>query len=312
MTEYFNFDSVKSETLRIEKRIYTPVIMKKIITDLNPYNREISANKVTYYKGLIRRNVFSLNGDSSPFIFDCDGMLLDGQHRMQALIALKKDAVFVTIYGYNSNARFYFDQGKVRSNKDLAHMAGINFRHKFALVWAKGVYTGSDYPNPSNTMVLNTAKHCHDELEFLCNQVVKHQQNVTRYKSMVNAQLFKSPALKALFYEDWDKIAQFCRIFDTATLEKGANPAPILLFNEATKVGKITNLRSKADKEAWFNLTMHAIYCFCRDEFFSIDSNPNINYYPLPFVDNMEDNYNRNRVTESRHYCSSKVNSFLQ
>jgi hypothetical protein len=82
-------------------------------------------------KSRIRRYAQGMTNDewvvAQPLLFDHEGSLIDGQHRMQAVILSKKTVEFLIVKGYDRDLVFgkLDDVGK-RTLRDWLHIMGVN------------------------------------------------------------------------------------------------------------------------------------------------------------------------------------------
>lgn len=87
-----------------------------------PVNRPLSDNHVRYLTGTIRRGEWKVNGETIKF--DESGALIDGQHRLQAIIAADTPIRSFVIYGAEVGSFDTLDGGKKRSLGDTLAIGG--------------------------------------------------------------------------------------------------------------------------------------------------------------------------------------------
>lgn len=114
----------------------------------NPHNRKISNTLVVQYTQLMQRGEWKFNGD--PIRVNGDGSLIDGQHRLSAIVASGQPQRCVVISGLESDAFKTIDCGKKRSTGDMLSIRGYGGAvHGLAaagralLVYETGVYWNS-------------------------------------------------------------------------------------------------------------------------------------------------------------------------
>ena len=100
-------------------RIY-PDIARELIEKRNPTNRSIKSTKISQLICDIRNGNFALNGET--IIFSDTGHLLNGQHRLTAVIEADMSITTLVVTGIHSLARRTMDQGKMRGAGDVLHM----------------------------------------------------------------------------------------------------------------------------------------------------------------------------------------------
>lgn len=87
----------------------------------NKNNRTVSQRHVQALARLMTQGNFKFVGD--PIRFDVDGNLLDGQHRLEAILASETEHRMVVITNLDPESNLYMDAGKVRSTGDQMKIA---------------------------------------------------------------------------------------------------------------------------------------------------------------------------------------------
>lgn len=82
----------------------------------NDNNRSISKKHVALLASQMARNEFHFVGD--PIRFDVDGRLLDGQHRLHAIVESETAQSMIVVTGLPPESQIYMDQGRRRSPGD--------------------------------------------------------------------------------------------------------------------------------------------------------------------------------------------------
>jgi hypothetical protein len=112
----------------------TPGMAAQMLS-FNVHNRPQSGKKVESYADLIRRGLWKLTGEM--IIFDSNGVLQDGQHRLMAIYISGIPTKLDLIFGNDPEAFPAIDQGKVRTSADICSINGYgNARHRAALALA--------------------------------------------------------------------------------------------------------------------------------------------------------------------------------
>jgi hypothetical protein len=108
----------------------TPAKAKKMLLT-NHANRRLTPGRVEQFVGAMQRGEWTLNGE--PLQFNGDGTLLNGQHRLEALVQADMPQDFVIVRGVESDAQATMDQGQKRSLTDILQMRGVKFSTTIAL-----------------------------------------------------------------------------------------------------------------------------------------------------------------------------------
>jgi len=107
----------------------TPEIADQLLAS-NVRNRPLSISKVKEYAGQMRNGDWKYNGESIKI--SSDGIILDGQHRLQAVIMSKSPIVSEIIYNLPSDSFDTIDVGKQRSGGDIFAINGVQYANRTA------------------------------------------------------------------------------------------------------------------------------------------------------------------------------------
>ncbi len=108
---------LKLNTVRVTPKMATEWL------EANTHNRPVSDKKVRDYATAMREGKWMLNGET--IIFDKNGVLADGQHRLWACITSEVAFETVVVGGVLSDAFASIDTGMKRSGKDVLHIDGM-------------------------------------------------------------------------------------------------------------------------------------------------------------------------------------------
>ena len=136
----------------------TPELARKWLK-MNEKNRRISKRRVSVYSRDILNGTWSLNGESIKF--DTEGKLLDGQHRLEAVIEANTAAEFLVVKGLRPETQTTMDTGRKRSLKDVLSMEGVvnpavvSAVAKKAILWDAGDRRFSGNTQPTHSELLD-------------------------------------------------------------------------------------------------------------------------------------------------------------
>jgi hypothetical protein len=109
---------------RFSRVTVTPTLASKWLKDFNyTDNRPIAIGWVDYLARQMDKGLWQDNGE--PLIFDGEGNLLDGQHRLAAVIKSGKQQTFDVRRGVETHAFTTIDQGRNRSPAQVLGMLGV-------------------------------------------------------------------------------------------------------------------------------------------------------------------------------------------
>lgn len=101
----------------------------KVLLDASGFkNRPINTRRLRLYAEEMRNGDWKENGES--IIIGADGSIVDGQHRLQALILADKTIGFIVVRNVNPNVFDTIDSGRNRSGADTYAVAGVPKYHK--------------------------------------------------------------------------------------------------------------------------------------------------------------------------------------
>lgn len=110
--------------------------------------RPLSQATVDNYVDVMRRKDWAFNGD--PIRFNEDGALIDGQHRLQAIIKSGVAQKMLVIHGLGDDTFETIDVGKKRSHGDLLAICGhtdgvmLGAMARGLIIYESGVYWASE------------------------------------------------------------------------------------------------------------------------------------------------------------------------
>ena len=123
-------DWLQSSVERGRKEIFTDRAtitpgMALAILERNPDNRNISPMKAEHYARDMASGNWVENGET--IIISKDGLLNDGQHRLQAVIDSNSVVPFLFVFGVPRETRTTIDQGRARTAGDFLAMDGVHY-----------------------------------------------------------------------------------------------------------------------------------------------------------------------------------------
>lgn len=109
--------------MKTEIMVVSPAIARTWIDSTSSKNRSLSAQRVRAYAELMKSGRWLMNGES--IIIDDNGNLIDGQHRLHAVIRSGASVKMVVVRGVDPGTFKTIDVGKKRCPGDVLHVAGI-------------------------------------------------------------------------------------------------------------------------------------------------------------------------------------------
>ncbi len=134
--------AVSSIAISSKIEFITPEEARKILSK-NTNNRPLKIGTIRYYKQLIERGLWELNGESIKIAKD--GTLLDGQHRLEAISQSNVGVQTFVIRGLEKDVFTSIDAGKSRNHGDYLSIAGHSGNVKVLAAAARiAMFFGND------------------------------------------------------------------------------------------------------------------------------------------------------------------------
>ena len=103
--------------------VWTPDKATEMLEEHNSHNRNFTKGNVDKVKSAILSGEWLVNGET--IIISSCGLLMDGQHRLKAVVETGISIPMLTCYGVDKNAFPSINVGKVRSANDAFSIANI-------------------------------------------------------------------------------------------------------------------------------------------------------------------------------------------
>ena len=110
-------------------QLVTPAIAAEWIGSMRP-NRALKLTTVLAYARQMKAGLWGETGE--PIKFDNEGCLLDGQHRLQALISADVDLELCVVSGLDIISQNYMDSGIKRTIGDALSLDGLSYGMQLA------------------------------------------------------------------------------------------------------------------------------------------------------------------------------------
>lgn len=110
----------------------TPELASDLLNFNMENNRNITESYVASYARLMKEGRW---GISAPLMFSDTGCLIDGQHRLSAVVRAQAPQCFLVILGLPSKVAGNIDRGRRRSSIDVTRMGGMT--------WVKNVHAST-------------------------------------------------------------------------------------------------------------------------------------------------------------------------
>ena len=222
---------IATQTLRltktgpvVERMWIAPDLALEWLEQTNTNNRKLSQKHVDRLARDMTEGKWVLT--HSGIAFGPDGTLLDGQHRLWAIVESGISVEMFVWRGVEPEAMMTIDCGKTRSMADILNIAGengeINSHHLATLRAMLGGFGNPPILSPSETSKA-LRKH-QDAIEF----AIKHLPTVTSARG-VNTATTRAVVARAYYSVDHTMLASFCRKLTTGIVSSDEEGILVLL-----------------------------------------------------------------------------------
>jgi hypothetical protein len=196
--------------------LVTPELANELLKLNMENNRNVGLSLVTKYAREMSEGQWIL---SDPIKFSSEGELIDGQHRLNAVVKSGTSQLFVFILGYPKDSAEVLDQGKIRTAKDIARIRGTVLGSTDVSIF-RMIYEMSNNPTGKGGFAVlpsrNVATACmiyKERLDFSCSYSGK--KNAIRYAPVLSAVFAAYP------YEDHQRLLEFLECWHSGVVVKG-------------------------------------------------------------------------------------------
>jgi len=131
--------------IKVNPKLITPEEAAFVLEKSNTGNRKLNDRNVQFFLDQMRRGDWKVTADTIKF--GKDGRLLDGQHRLQAIVKYGKPVEMFVAEGLDDSVFAVLDTGKNRSASDILSISGFSNSNQLAgcvraiLLYQQGYYS---------------------------------------------------------------------------------------------------------------------------------------------------------------------------
>lgn len=241
----------KAETVRIET--VTPAMAEKWLAG-NVRNRHLRPSRVASHVGILQRGEWELTGDA--IVFDEEGTLINGQHRLSAIAEVGRSARLVVLRGVPTRAQDVMDAGLKRSVGDVLRLRGytrwfglaaaLNWLYRLDYIEETGnVHYASPGDRPTAPQLLYLLEECSDLPEYLkgAESLIKRARKLGLRLGMTTAVWYRMAEVDA------EEAEAFFESLRTGLELKATDPIYQLrriLLNDSSAIGRMGDYRQAA------------------------------------------------------------------
>lgn len=220
------------------------------------HNRPVSPKKVTEWVSKIREGKWHVTHQG--IAFDKDGKLLDGQHRLNAIIQSGISIDMMVTRGLDRHVFEYIDIGKARTSTDIALLMGEHVSNQTMAAAGLLLCRKSYYKEPEssnrNTVVDSYLRH--QEALMFAERVLTNKAMRAASHSGVRAAI-----AAAYYFEPVERLEEFGKILSSGICSKTEDSAAIALRDYISKL--VSGGGGKKNQLDVFAKSQTAIKAFC-------------------------------------------------
>ena len=228
----------------------TPTWAKEVMDNRNTRNRRLDSKRVNKYAREILNDRWIVNNDDICFLKD--GTLINGQHRLAAVIASGVTVTMSFKFGLTEDAMETVDEGKSRTNLDIIHIMQEEGTGK--------TLAASNFV--LEQLGLRRTMPRREQLAFHRRHLEAAQFACQLKKSPFARNPIHAALLRAYYHVNHERLAEFIRIIQTGIYDGNPQDAAAVRlrnFIEAHRQAHSGPARTEMYKKA-----ASAIYHFCK------------------------------------------------
>lgn len=206
--------------------VVSPAMAEAWLTHLNPEDqRRLRPQDVAKYARTMVRGDWRPTGDPVQFAKE-DGSLLNGQHRLAAIVKARKSVPLLVLTDVEKSTRDAMDMGIKRTTSDKLAMDGFKYTMHLGsvarLVWDLQTGTSIKPTKPSDTELLDMIKN-DPELVWVVTEVLPHLRVLGSKTVVAYCYLMfhrKDPQQAAEFFEKVEKLTDLPNGSPIAALDR--------------------------------------------------------------------------------------------
>lgn len=251
----------------------TPAMALKWLENSNIRNRPLSQNHINKLARDMKNGHWKQT--HAGIAFDPSGVLLDGQHRLWAIVESETTQSMMVVYNVPKNAVMFIDSGRSRTVVDILKLSNrdgnISSHHTSTLRAMLGGYGASPTLTVQETSEL-LAKH-RDAIEFS----VKHL-SYCHSKGICNA-ITRAVIARAWYSVDHERLIHFCDILTSGIVGHIPSATVIVALRQSLM---LTQDSAAAARRERYGKTQRALRAFLNEESIVKLLSANKELYPLP------------------------------
>lgn len=261
----------------IERIMTGPVLAAKHLKANHPENRKIAPKWVNTLAGLLSNDQWEPdNGDTIKI--SVSGLLIDGQHRLKAIIKSGKTVLLTYAFNVPDSAFKTIDQGRKRTAVQSIKMTGrdisaLEVAITRAILWEPDKVGGE-------AMTPVEIKTVYDIYESAIRTVAENYSE-TKKHAVMYAPIRAAAARALITGHDPESVTSFLTALDTGLAKCPLDAIAILLRNEFMSVATKGKSNTREGREALYAKALYALHCYLTNKQVSRLQHTKVQLFPL-------------------------------
>lgn len=254
--------------------LISPTVAKRILDDTKIRNRRINPVRVKYFVMLMKSGQFLCTHQG--IALDIDGNIVDGQHRLMAVVESKCSVYMMVSKGVPFDTIPVVDCGQPRTLSHRLTLAGVDFG-KSEVAIARILEYGIVAASQSN-LGIEEAK-----------RILYKYEDAIRFASEITGCGVLSPIAaviaRAYYTQDPKKLKRFVEVYKTECPLNDTETAPLKLKRAVLKYGSYRGANGQEavnQRRDIYNLTEAALYRYLKGERVSSLMASEKEHFPIP------------------------------
>jgi hypothetical protein len=185
----------------------TPTMAASWLAAFNTSNRTVRRRWVDTLATIIKEDKWHVTHQG--IAFNCDGTLLDGQHRLMAIVAAGIPVQMMVTRNVDKEAMYAIDQGKTRSVPDVANTLGTQIKSQHVAVARMMFYRGQSDISKARTTTS----------EALIGFISQHIEPITFAMDKFRSNAYRHAAIQSVVARAWytanhERLEDFAKTFN--------------------------------------------------------------------------------------------------
>lgn len=218
----------------LTEELITPEMAKSFLENMIDHQRKPSLSTVAKYANEMKAGRWIV---SNPISFDVNDQLIDGQHRLMAVVRAGIPIVFLVIKGHETIAAQALDIGRNRAAVDIAHLKGYEWMSQTHLSTVSTMFL-----SPTTSASVPLISH-EQKIELL----LAHKEAITFAIDCLHGKYrnacFASVLARAYYSQNTQRIQEFARILCSGVDAYQGDGAAIRLRDAYQELQRTSSLR---------------------------------------------------------------------